>query len=250
MLDRLIDEELLWQRARDGGYEVAPARVEEDLDRIRAGFESEQMYRARLRIFGITEPELAAQITRRLSIRRLLDELVVASVTVSEEEIRVYYEAHREQFIDKEQVHARHILLKVPEGADQAAVEAVQARAEQLAAEARAGADFAELARLHSQGPSAPTGGDLGWFGRGRMVPGFELAAFRLQPGEISAPVSTEFGIHVIKVEERRRDVALAYEEVAPALEGRLLVERREQALADFVAALRAAADIEVADVQ
>jgi len=103
------------------------------------------------------------------------------------------------------QVHARHILLLVPQGATAAQRDSLRRQAESLRAQAAAGADFADLARRFSKDPtSAERGGDLGFFGRGQMVPAFEEAAFALRAGQISPVVESSFGYHVIKVEERR----------------------------------------------
>ena len=104
------------------------------------------------------------------------------------------------------EVHARHILLRVPAEATPAQRDSVRQLAESLRQRAAQGADFAALATQYSQDPgSAQRGGDLGFFGRGRMVAPFEEAAFELQPGEISPVVESPFGYHVIQVEERRQ---------------------------------------------
>jgi peptidyl-prolyl cis-trans isomerase D len=101
----------------------------------------------------------------------------------------------------EEYLRAQHILLPRPEGTE---IGAVVAKADSLIIELRDGADFAELAREHSSDPgSAQNGGDLGWFGRGRMVEPFERAAFGAQVGDIAGPVETQFGVHIIKVNER-----------------------------------------------
>ncbi|HYJ79300.1 MAG TPA: peptidylprolyl isomerase [Longimicrobiaceae bacterium] len=103
------------------------------------------------------------------------------------------------------EVRARHILLSLPADATPAQRDSVKRLADQLRAQAAGGADFAALAQRHSSDGSSQQGGDLGFFGRGRMVPQFEEAAFALQPGQISPVVQTPFGFHVIKVEERRQ---------------------------------------------
>lgn len=103
------------------------------------------------------------------------------------------------------EVRARHILLQAPEKASQAQRDEIRRQAQDIRARAKAGEDFATLARTHSADGSAVHGGDLGYFGHGRMVPAFEQVAFSLRPGEISGVVETPFGLHVIKLEDRRR---------------------------------------------
>lgn len=149
---------------------------------------------------------------------------------------RARYQGQPQRFEIPEQVRVRHILLR-GEDAPQ--------RARQLLEQLRAGADFATLARQHSQDPgSAAKGGDLGFFARGRMVPEFERAAFALeQPGELSEPVQTAFGVHLLKLEQRRAAGRLPFEEVraqlveeaAAALRAQTRSQLRDEILKDAV---------------
>ncbi len=142
------------------------------------------------------------------------------------------------------QVRARHILLKVPGDAAPAAREAVRRRAEQLQAQAAGGADFAALARQHSEDTSKDQGGDLGFFGRGQMVPTFEQAAFALQPGQVSKVVESPFGYHVIKVEEKKSQPLPA--EQRPQFRQMLVRQTQGQAVQKFVDSLSTAAQVKV----
>ena len=181
----------------------------------------------------------------------LIDEpAIFESLTVTEEEVRQYYDANLSQYQTEGQVRASHILLRV--GDDENADADVAARAQALAAEARAGADFAELARAHSEDESnVENGGDLGLFGRGRMVPEFEAAAFGLAAGEISDPVKSAFGYHVIKVTEKQEELTQPFDTVRATIENILKQERasaRASALAQAIAAdVATAADLETA---
>ena len=167
---------------------------------------------------------------RRLRFLLVDQTAIFDSLVLTDDEVRQYYDANLSQYQTPGQVRASHILLRVDDGDD----EAVAARAAELAAEARAGADFAELARRHSEDETnAENGGDLGSFGRGRMVPEFENAAFALAAGEISDPVRSPLGYHVINVTEKQ-------EEVRGAIENILKRERsssRATALARAIAA-------------
>ena len=152
-------------------------------------------------------------------------------VEVQDGGITEYYELHKtERFTAPEEVHARHILVTVPDGATEAAKSAARTKAEELLTKLRGGGDFAALAKQHSDDPgSAAKGGDLGFFPRGRMTPAFESAAFALEPGKLSDLVETPFGFHIIKVEEHReggpKPLDEVHDEVVQAL-------RREHALA------------------
>lgn len=142
--------------------------------------------------------------------------------------LRQRYEKEKSRFVAAEQRLASHILVRVPEGADAAAQKAAQQKAARLAVQARApGADFAALARASSDDTgSRATGGDLGWVSRGMMAGPFEDALFKMQPGQVSDPVKTDFGWHVIQLREARAGAQEAFEQVREAL-------AREQAESD-----------------
>ncbi len=147
---------------------------------------------------------------------------IAASIEVSDEELRAYYEAQKANYMVPERRRASHILIRIPEGADAEAIEAARKRIEALAARLRQGASFADLARESSEDPgSAGNGGDLGYLSRGTLDPAMEKAAFALRPGEVSEPIRTRFGWHLIKVTA-----------VEPA-RGRSFEEAREEVLAE-----------------
>ncbi|MFW6085972.1 MAG: peptidylprolyl isomerase, partial [Myxococcota bacterium] len=166
------------------------------------------------------------------------------------------YQANAHRYTDLEkQVRARHILIDAPEDADETVLSEKRAEAERLLAQVREGGDFAELASEHSADPgSASRGGDLGWNPEGRMVPEFDEVQFALEPGEVSDVVETEFGFHIIKVEEvREGDVP--EQEAKREIAERLYAERRAEQLAreaaqDALAALDEGTDLETLDVQ
>ncbi len=139
------------------------------------------------------------------------------SVQVTDEEISLYYEDHPQEFHQDPQVRARHILFRVADTAPEDEVNEIRAKAMDVLEKAKGGEDFSQLAREHSQDPgSATRGGDLGYFTKGRMVPEFEEAAFAMEKGSYSkTPVKTQFGFHVIKLEDKRDAAPPAYETVA-----------------------------------
>lgn len=145
-----------------------------------------------------------------------------------EAELRARYEQEKSRYVEAEQRLASHILIEVPAGADEAAVQAAKAEAEQVAQQARAGdVEFAALAGEHSDDTgSAAAGGDLGWVGKGMMAGPFEDALFALEAGQVSDPVRTDFGWHVIKLREIKAGAQESFEQVRDVL-------AREQAEAD-----------------
>lgn len=139
----------------------------------------------------------------RLQYLELSLDSIAADLQASDAEIEALYASEKSKLTVEEQRRARHILVKLEEGADDAAVAAAQKKAEDLVKRLRAGEDFAKLAKEFSADPgSAAEGGDLGLFGKGMMVPEFETATFALKKDEISDPVRSPFGFHIIQVTE------------------------------------------------
>ena len=152
---------------------------------------------------------------------------------VTDADVKARYDKEVAATPPEEEISARHILLKTEE------------EAKAVIAELDAGKDFAELAKEKSTGPSAAQGGDLGYFTKGRMVPEFEAAAFALKPGEYAKePVKTQFGWHVIKVEDRREKAPPAFEQVADQVRQVVMRER----YAELIKAARGEVKIDVID--
>lgn len=150
-------------------------------------------------------------------------EKLVDPASVSAEAVKAQYEKEQEAYSTPEKVDVRHILLRLEENAPQAEVDKVEARIKELAAAIKKGADFAEVAKKSSEDTmAAPSGGEVGLIGRGDTVPPFEQAAFALKAGEVSEPVRTQFGYHVIKVNKREEARVLPLAEVEGAIRKQL----------------------------
>ncbi|WP_031387248.1 peptidylprolyl isomerase [Desulfonatronum thiodismutans] len=143
---------------------------------------------------------------------------------VTQEEIEDFYTAMAHEYALPEQVRARHILISPEDGTEEAQEKAREELLEVLV-RIQAGESFADMAREHSQDATAAQGGDLGWFGRGEMVPEFEDAAFALEPGQLSEPVRSPFGWHLILLEDLRESGVVPLEEVAATIRARLAEE-------------------------
>src|SRR6201991_4279636 len=166
--------------------------------------------------------------------RLLMDSLLAAKgkAATTDAEMKKVYEDASKQISGEQEVHARHILVETED------------EAKAVKAELDKGADFAELAKKKSKDPGASDGGDLGFFTKDQMVPEFSAVAFALEPGKISDPVKSQFGWHIIKVEEKRNKKAPDFNEVKGQIE--TYVTRKAQA--DYVAKLRENAKIERMD--
>lgn len=179
----------------------------------------------------------------RLPEQRAVDYLLVdkgvlrARMEVPEEELRGYYDQNPQEFAREEQVRARHVLLRT--GGERTAEEA-QAEMEAIRRRIEGGEDFADIAREVSEDPgSGAQGGDLGFFGRGRMTPEFEEAAFAAETGELVGPIETPFGIHLIEVTERREGGSVPFEEARENVRSRLAAERLEARATELGTELR-----------
>src|SRR6195952_3329153 len=166
--------------------------------------------------------------------RLLMDNLlaVEGKAATTDENMKKVYEDAAKQITGEQEVHARHILVETED------------QAKKIEEELKKGGDFAEIAKKESKDPGAADGGDLGFFTKDQMVPEFSAAAFALEPGKVSDPVKTQFGWHVIKVEEKRTRKAPDFEQVKPQIE--TYVVRKAQA--DYVSKLRTAAKVERMD--
>jgi len=141
-------------------------------------------------------------------------EAYAPDVKVTDDALKAYYNAHSDAYRVPERIRARHILFRLPPQATKAQVAKARKKAEKVEKMAKAGKDFAELAKKYSEGPTAKKGGDLGFFTRGSMVKPFEKAAFSLKKGEISGLVQTQFGFHIIQVVDKQAARVKSFEEV------------------------------------
>jgi peptidyl-prolyl cis-trans isomerase D len=164
--------------------------------------------------------------------QRVIDYLLVdrgvlrTRMEIPQDELRAYYDANQDEFRREEEIEARHILLRTGE---ERSVEEAQAEMEQVKARVEGGEDFAAVAQEVSEDPgSGSQGGDLGYFGRGRMVPEFEQAAFAAETGELVGPVVSPFGVHLIEVTDRRAEGMTSFEEARESIRNRLASDSLE----------------------
>ena len=199
-LDALIDREVLWQEALKRGVVISDATVQRQVEQTRQAIGGAEKFARRLEDAGFDEAGFAEYTRRELAAQQVFAELTQVSGP-DEKQVRAFYEEHRAEMTRPEEVQARHILIKVPQGADTTTVEAARLRLVEMQVKISQGADFADVARTGSEDASASQGGNLGYFPRWRMLPEFEAAAFTLAPGGVSEPVRTPLGWHLISVQ-------------------------------------------------
>jgi parvulin-like peptidyl-prolyl isomerase len=246
-MDLMIEQELVKQAAEKEGIEGDPAEVDEQIEELRAVFDSDEQFRMKLEGDGYTEESYRRHVERMLAAKIYLDRIRVDAADVSDVELERFYDENEDRLTMPEQVRVRHILLTWKPMGTQDDRAALRAQLEPIIERARAGEDFAALAREYSEDSATQgIGGDTGFFYRGTMVPAFEDVAFSLEPGEISEPVDTVFGVHILKLEERQEARLLPLDEVREQLREHIREEKMEAAVDAKIDKLRAAADIEV----
>ncbi|MBU0551367.1 peptidylprolyl isomerase, partial [Myxococcota bacterium] len=245
ILKQLIERELINQKIKAEGIIISDEALAQEFDEYKKLFRTDENFERYLKTSGTTLEEIKTNITHKLATEKLLEKL--NGLKVTDEEIKAYYEKNKKRYEVQEQVKAAHILLKLGEKEATPEKDAeVLAKINQIRAEAMApNADFGELAKKYSEGPSGPRGGDLGFFTRGRMVKPFEDAAFSLEVGVISEPIKTRFGYHLIKVFEKKAASARDFEEIKPQIERMMRSKLFRQATRDVVTALEKEAKIE-----
>lgn len=204
LLDQLISFELMYNFAKD------------------EKLENNEEYINQLEV-------LKKDLLIQAAVKKVLDQ-----VTISEEELKDFYESNKNMFANQESVSAKHILVDSEE------------KANDIKIKIESGLSFEEAAKEFSSCPSSAQGGDLGSFTKGRMVPEFEAAAFELEIGEISSPVKTQFGYHLIKVEEKLPATIKSFDEVKNSLEVNLLSQKQNTEYINFVNELKSKQQVEI----
>jgi len=185
------------------------------------------------------------KIRREMLISRLIDEKIIKSIIISDEELKDFYNEHLEEFVQDEQVKARHIIIDTRDLDEKGKLEA-KLKAEKILERALSGEEFALLAIETSEGPTGPNGGDLGWFGRGQMIEEFEEAVFNGEKGKVYPEiVETIYGYHVIYVEDKSETEYIPYESIKETLKEEVLNIKRYELYLAYIEELKEKYNIE-----
>ena len=245
ILDRLVEDELIRQEISKARIKVDGALVEVELEEFRRRSPGgPDKFDDFLKRSGMDVDDIRRDITQRLSLKALLAKR--SALKPTEAELKDYYNDNLERFESKTQVKASHILIKLSDEASEAEVQEARKKINRIYQLAKKpGADFAALAMEHSEGPSAPRGGDLGFFTKGRMVKEFEDAAFSTGAGQVAEPIKTRFGWHVLKVFELDPGGHQSFEEVKEDIARRLEASKFREARDSFLEEVTSRARIE-----
>ena len=212
-LNALIDEKIVELELKKEKIEITKDEINEELDVFKEEMGGEDAFKAALEQSGITEDDFKNDIEQYLGTRKLMEPLV----EVTDEEIKTYFDENKAEFDTEEEVDARHILVED------------EKLAKDLVKKIKDGEDFEELAKEHSKDEgSAAMGGNLGFFPRGKMVPEFEEKAFSLKVGEVSDPVKSDHGYHIIEVLEKKKAKKAKFKDHKDEVKNKLIDEKMQ----------------------
>jgi parvulin-like peptidyl-prolyl isomerase len=247
MLNRMIENRLIQQRAAKTGIAVKDEEVMntiQDLLRRRniPMVELSKTLEREGSSLDVYKQEMKDQITRMRLLRRELK----AKILVSDEEIGAHYAKHRHEYEGREAVRIKQILILLPRNTDPALQAKLQADAENIHKRLMDGEPFDLLAAQFSQGPSAATGGDIGFLEKGMMLPEVDVVAFRLAKDEISKVIISEIGFHIIQVIDRRGAGAKPIEAIREEIKAKLEEEKMEKGYEEWMVDLRKRSHVEI----
>jgi peptidyl-prolyl cis-trans isomerase C len=245
VLEGLIENELLYQKAVKSEPPVPDADVEAEFQKMKDGFTTPDAFSATLKKSGVGEAEFKEQLRRTLLVTRFVDTKVAGDLKVPDEDVRRYYDQNPAEVTRKEAVRVSQILVRVSPDAEPQARAAAREKIEAILKEVKAGGDFAELARKYSDRRDAQGGGDSGWIVRGKGPPVIEAAAFALQEGQTSDVVESRIGFHILKVLAKRGEGPAPFDEVKEGLRAKIAARERGETIRTYVDSLKEQARVE-----
>ena len=245
ILDDLIANKLVTKAS--AGVKVTDEEVGAALKRVTANFGSEEEVKAQMAKRGQTIEQVRAEIHEGLQQQRWMEEQVKGGEAVADAEAEQFYKNNPQHFQMPERVRASHILVSVKADAKPETVVEKEKAAEAIAARVKKGEDFSKVATELSEDPSAKkNGGDLDFFAREQMVPQFADVAFKLKENEISDPIRSEFGFHIIKMTGRKPAETVSLEKAKPQIVAFLKQQRQQTQVEKVIRELREKADVKI----
>lgn len=245
ILENIIGGELLYQDAQKKGVKVEDGKVNQEFDNLKQKFPSPEVFTNWLKEMDLNEKAIKADFRKRMVVQQLIEKEFSSKVSIADPEVKTFYDSNPQFFQKSDEVKASHILVRVPADANETTKKEARKKIESVQSKIKAGGDFAALAKEQSDCPSKEKGGELGFFGRGQMVPPFEKAAFALKPGEVSDIVETEFGYHLIKAQEKKPASTVEFDEVKGQIKQMLTQEKLQKEIILLVEKLKKNAKVE-----
>jgi peptidyl-prolyl cis-trans isomerase SurA len=247
LLRDMIDKQLLLSRGKELGIN-ADAEVVRRLDEIRKQNKLDTMedLEKAARQQGVSFEDFKAGIKDSIITQMVVRDEVGRRLQMTQGQEQAYYEAHKQEFTQPEQIKLSEILVPTPADANDAAIAQAQAKAEGIEAKLKAGGSFEELAKANSGGPTAAQGGELGMYKRGALGQVLEDQTFNLKPGELTAPIRTRQGFVILKVTEHQAAGVAPLKDVEQQVQEGMYTEAMQPALRTYLTKLREDAAIDV----
>lgn len=229
-VEQLIADKIVASEAKKEKVNVSDKELNAEVDKLKESYGGEEVFNQMLESNNTTVDALKEDIKNYLTIRKLLE----PQIKITDEEMQTYFDENKDSFGEAEQVKASHVLVE-----DEATAKEIQQKLKD-------GADFAELAKEYSTDEGTKeNGGELGFFARGTMVTEFDDVAFALPVNKISDPVKTEYGYHIIKVEEKKEAVEANFDDSKAAIKDTLIDQKMETEYSTWLEAKKKDYDIE-----
>ena len=245
-LQQLISVELLRQGGQSLPIKDIDKQIDDKINEAKKRFPTEADFHKQIATLDMTEDDLREYTRRDIIISNFVQQNFEAKVSVSDKECKKFYDENTDKFQQQESVRASHILIGVDAKAKDSDKKKALEKANTVKRALSDGADFAEQAKKFSTCPSKQQGGDLGYFGKGQMVPEFEQVAFAMKPGETSDIVETQFGYHIIKVIAKNPESTMTYEDVKAQISDHLKGQKISEAISAYLDNARKTGKIDI----
>jgi len=247
VLERMIEEKLIDQEVKRAGVKVPSKEVESALEEIkRQNNASQEDLEKALTKDGVTLEVFKKDIAKKLLRMKLISWAIKTESKVEEKELRDFYHKNIDRYRRNESYRPGHILFIIPKGATPEEIREVRKQCQKALEKIKGGEDFGEMALLYSQDATARDRGELGYFKKGELLPAFEKEALRLQVGEVSGIIRTEYGFHLIKLLDRKGGDAPPFEEIKEKVLADYLEREKEKAIQQFLSTLKEKSVIEI----
>ena len=239
LIDDEIGRTLLVLKAKESGITVSEKMLSDRLETVKAKFKSDSVFEHQLKNRGMTIDQYKQELKVDMFMDQLIKNEIEPKIKIDEKDTRAYYEKNKSKFQSSEKVRASIILLKFEPSKGKAGEQAVIKKFESILNQIKNGADFAALAKRHSQDSLASKGGDLGYFTRKQMLPAFSTRAFKMKIGEVSNIFRTGHGFHVLKVTDIKPVKLSPFKTEKTKIEQFLVNKKVSQATRDYIESLK-----------
>ena len=234
IVDSMIMDKIMYLEVTEKKINVSEDEIKESMKNVYQRFQGKENFKKFLKQQNLDEKQFEKKMIADIKVNKLMMSEVYNKVSVDEKEAKEFYDKNKKMFKVTGQIKASHILIKYKKSdGEQKKKEALE-KIHKIQKELDKGKDFGELAKKYSEGPSSKKEGDLGYFGKGQMVPAFEKAAFALKKGEVSDVVESPFGFHLIKLTDRKPETTLKFSDIKQQLIQRLKSIKAEVAVKKY----------------